>query len=207
MYVFGEIDKSSTIIKGNIVYYTQNFTSASNDVNLIKILSGSSNTDYWKSLNVLFYTSGSPQYDDEHKFAKPSNNLSLNPTRKTQYLTKYHGYPSSSLISIPQQYYGEKIKEEPTTFGKRFNPTNELIEELNGLTPLQRDALQQIKKDTGNNASIGNVSQQFGNYLNSGLKVLGIDLESVFRDPEVIDLNSVAKIANKMASGYKEPGK
>jgi len=149
MYVFGEIDKSSTIIKGNIVYYTQNFTSASNDVNLIKIISGSSNTDYWKSLNVLFYTSGSPQYDNEHKFAKPSNNLSLNPTRKTQYLTKYHGYPSSSLISIPQQYYGEKIKEGSFTFTDLNNPDND------GTNPT-------IKDDGFGNLYSTNANSNFG---------------------------------------------
>jgi len=44
-------------------------------------------------------------------------------------------------MTLPSEYeksqyrgyygYGEKIKEEPTTFGKRFNPTNELIEQLN----------------------------------------------------------------------------
>ena len=36
------------------------------------------NTKYWDSLNVLFYTSGSPQYLNEHKFGGPSSNLSIN---------------------------------------------------------------------------------------------------------------------------------
>jgi len=111
MHVFGEIDKSSTIIEGNIVYYSQNLTTASAGIEPLKIVFNSINTNYWNSLNVLFYTSGSSVYGNEHKFAKPSNNLSLNPTRGTQYLSKFHGYPSSSVITIPQQYYGEKIKE------------------------------------------------------------------------------------------------
>ena len=58
MYVFGEIDKSSTIIEDNIVNYTQNLTTASAGIQSYKIVSGSINKKYWDSLNVLFYTSG-----------------------------------------------------------------------------------------------------------------------------------------------------
>ena len=111
MHVFGEIDKSSTTIESNVVNYSQNLTTASNGIQSIKIVSGSINNNYWSSLNVLFYTSGSTIYGNELKFSKPSSNLSINSTRGNQYLTKYHGYPSSSIIQIPSQYYGEKIKE------------------------------------------------------------------------------------------------
>ena len=112
MYVFGEIDKSSTVIKSSVVNYTQNLTTASNGIQSVKILSGSTNNNYWSSLNNLFYTSGSPVYSDEViKFSKPTSNLSLNPTRGTQFVTKYHGYPTSSVITIPSTYYGDKIKE------------------------------------------------------------------------------------------------
>ena len=58
----------------------------------------------------MFYTSGSPIYGNEHKFGNPSSNLSIQPTQGKQFLTKYHGYPSSSIIQIPSKYYGEKIK-------------------------------------------------------------------------------------------------
>ena len=78
MYVFGEIDKSSTVIESNIVNYTQNLNTASSGIQSIKIISGSTNNNYWQSLNVLFFTSGSPEYDTENlKFAKPSSNLSI----------------------------------------------------------------------------------------------------------------------------------
>ena len=59
----------------------------------------------------MFYTSGSPKYEGETKFTAPSSNMSIKPTNGEQFLTKYHGYPNSSLIIIPSQYYGEKIKE------------------------------------------------------------------------------------------------
>ena len=111
MHVFGEIDKSSTIIESNVVNYTQNLSASSAGVQSIKIVYNSINTNYWNSLNVLFYTSGSTAYPNEHKFGKPSSNLSIDQKVGSQYLTKYHGYPSSSIIQIPSKYYGEKIKQ------------------------------------------------------------------------------------------------
>jgi hypothetical protein len=109
--VFGEIDKSSTLVESNIVNYTQNLSASADGLTSIKIISGSQNTNYWDSLNLLFYTSGSPVYGNELKFTSPSSNLSIDEKQGSQFLTKYHGYPSSSLISIPSQYYGEKIKK------------------------------------------------------------------------------------------------
>ena len=109
--VFGEIDKSSTLIENNITHYTQNLTTASSGIQSVKIVSGSISSSYWESLNVMFYTSGSPQYGDEHKFGRPSSNLSIQPTCGKQFLTKYHGYPSSSVIQIPSQYMEKKLNK------------------------------------------------------------------------------------------------
>ena len=124
MYVFGEIDKSSTLIENNIVNYTQNLTTSSVGVQSIKIVSGSISQSHWNSLNVLFYTSGSPIYSGEHKFARPSSNLSIQQRVGEQFLTKYHNYPSSSILQIPQQYYGERIKEESFQFTDLNNTDN-----------------------------------------------------------------------------------
>ena len=124
MYVFGEIDKSSTIIENNVTHYTQNLTTASAGVQTKKIVSGSINNNYWQSLNVMFYTSGSSVYGTELKFSAPSSNLVNQPTRGKQFLTKYHNYPSSSLITIPQQYYGEKVKENTFKFTDLNNTDN-----------------------------------------------------------------------------------
>jgi hypothetical protein len=110
MYVFGEINKSETIVESNVVNYKQNLTSASSGVESIKIISASSNTNYWNSLNVLFYTSESTVYSNETTFNKPSSNLSLKSNIGSQFLSKYHGYDSSSLITIPSHYYGDSIK-------------------------------------------------------------------------------------------------
>ena len=124
MYVFGEIDKSSTIIQSNVVNFTQNLNTSSLGIKSIKIVSGSISQSHWHSLNVLFYTSGSPQYLNEHKFGAPSSNLSIDKRGNKQFLTKYHGYPSSSIIQIPSRYYGDKIKEGSFLFTDLNNTDN-----------------------------------------------------------------------------------
>ena len=104
------------------------------------------------------------------------------------------------------------INKELANFDDQYGSEIELLEDLNGLTELQRKALVELKKDTGNNASTGNTSQQLGNYFNSALSIIGVDLEEVFRDPEVIELNNEVELniinslsqrdLEKLAKGY-----
>ena len=111
MYVFKEIDNSSTVVTKNIVNYGHTLTTESIGLNSINVVSESINSSYWDSLNILFYTSGSPVYGGEKKFASSANNFSISQRAGIQYLNKFHGYPSSSILTIPQQYYGDKIQE------------------------------------------------------------------------------------------------
>jgi len=133
MSAFKNIDISSTVIEQNVVNYKHNFTTSSLGIQSINIVSASISSSYWNSLNVLFYTSGSPVYPDEHKFQKSINNIALSDKVGTQYLTKFHGYPSSSIITIPQQYYGEKIKEGS------FLLTDKSYTDLDGNNPIIKD--------------------------------------------------------------------
>ena len=55
MFVFKDINKPA-VIEQNVVNYTQNLSTSSAGITTTKIISGSSNTKYWDSLNVLFYT-------------------------------------------------------------------------------------------------------------------------------------------------------
>tara|TARA_R100001509_G_scaffold34854_1_gene18373 strand:- start:540 stop:1793 length:1254 start_codon:yes stop_codon:yes gene_type:complete len=123
MYVFKEID-STTSIESNVVRYAQNLTTSSTGMQSFRIVSGSISSSYWNSLNVLFYTSGSPLYLSESGFSSPSNNLSIAQLSGEQFLSKYHGYPSSSLFSIPSRYYGEKIKEATFVLIDKSNDSN-----------------------------------------------------------------------------------
>ena len=63
------------VIEQNVVNYTQNLSASADGINSVKIVSGSINNNYWSSLNVLFYTSGSPVYnkDEAKSFASPSS--------------------------------------------------------------------------------------------------------------------------------------
>ena len=107
--VFKEIDDLSGVIEQKTVNYTQNLTTSSLGIKAINIVSASISSSYWDSLNILIYTSGSAVYSNESKFILDAHNLTRADNR--QFLSKFHGYPSSSVITIPQQYYGEKIKE------------------------------------------------------------------------------------------------
>lgn len=113
MYVFKSIDKSSTVIEENVVNYTHNLTTSSLGIDSVNLVSGSISSSYWDSLNVLFYCSGSPTYLNELAFS--SNIHSFAETDGFQYLHKFHDYPSSSIVTIPSTYYGEKIKEKSFT--------------------------------------------------------------------------------------------
>ena len=75
MSTFKNINKSSTINEKNVVSYKHTFTTSSAGIDSKKIVSGSINNKYWQSLNVLFYTSGSPLYTGEKRF--DFDNLSL----------------------------------------------------------------------------------------------------------------------------------
>ena len=181
MYVFGEIDKSSTIIESNVVNYTQNLTTASSGIQSTKIVSGSISSSYWSSLNVLFYTSGSPVYTGENKFGAPSSNLSLQPTRGKQYLTKYHGYPSSSIVQIPSQYYGEKIKQGSFQFTDLNNTDNSssnpiIVDDGNGnlySTNANSNFGTLTASSAGTNNSISSSENYVGNiFYDKGLAVI-----------------------------------
>ena len=55
MFVFKDINKTSTVIERNVVNYTHNLSASADGISSIKITSGSTNDKYWQSINVLFY--------------------------------------------------------------------------------------------------------------------------------------------------------
>ena len=160
--VFGEIDKSSTIIESNVVNYTQNLNTSSIGVQTIKIISGSQNVNYWNSLNVLYYTSGSSVYKNEKYFQNTKANLSYQIKGDKQFLTKYHNYDSSSLINIASAHYGEKIKEGT------FKITDLNNTDINGNNPIIRD-------DGFGNLYATNANSNFGTLTASNTSISSSD--------------------------------
>ena len=161
MFIFKDINKTSTVIQQNIVNYTHNLSASAGGISSIKVTSGSKNNNYWSSLNVLFYTSGSTVYADKDKFAKPSSNLSLDNKTKAQYLNKFHGYVSSSVISIPQQYYGEKIKEGSFVYTDKNNLDSD------GNPPIIKDDGFGNLYSTNANSNWGTLASTDGNISSS----------------------------------------
>ena len=130
MYTFKEIDNNSTIIESNVINYTHNLTTSSRGIQSINIISASLSSSYWDSINVLYYTSGSPVYENQFVDKNKSRKATA---RGIQYLTKFHGYPSSSIITIPSEYYGEKIKEQS------FTLTDKSFTDNGGNNPIIKD--------------------------------------------------------------------
>jgi len=177
MYVFGEIDKSSTIIESNTVNYTQNLSASSAGIQSVKIVKNSTivdfaqNTNYWDSLNVLFYTSGSPVYSntslsslnvvEANKFSRPSSNLSIQQRIGEQYLTKYHNYNKITLIPIPSKYYDEKIKQGSFEFTDLNNTDND------GNNPIIIDDGFGNLYSTNANSNFGTLTASHGSTNNS----------------------------------------
>ena len=88
MFVFKNINKTSTVVQQNVVNYTQQLSASAEGINSFKIVSGSINNKYWQSLNVLFYTSGSPVYKGESgKFSSPGVNFSIQQPNFKQFIS------------------------------------------------------------------------------------------------------------------------
>jgi len=178
MFVFKDINKTSTVIQQNVVNYTQNLSASADGINSLKIVSGSTNTKYWNSLNVLFYTSGSPRYSQESlKYASSDKNLSIQEIGKKQFLSKYHGYPTSTLIVIPSQYYGEKIEENTFQFKDLNNTGN------GGQNPI-------IKDDGAGNLYATNANSNFGTLKGSTTSISSSDnyVGNIFYDKGLVVL-------------------
>jgi len=177
MFVFKDINKTSVVKTDNVVNYTHNFNTSSAGVSSIQIVSGSTNNKYWQSLNVLFYTSGSPIYDEGEKFAKASNNFSVDNKTKPQFLSKFHNYPNSTLISIPQQFYGEKIKQGSFIFTDKNNTDNDsnnpIIKDDGFGNLYSTNANSNFGTLTGSNTSVSSSENYVGNiFYDKGIVVI-----------------------------------
>jgi len=121
--IFKNIDVNNFSIDERVVHKTQEITSASLGVFSFQFrsgsLSGSSTTlpdksgSHWESLRTLFYASSSAVRDNssEERVFRMADGVvvDLNPINK-QFLTKF--FDSGSVFSIPQKYFGERIKPD-----------------------------------------------------------------------------------------------
>ena len=121
----------------NIIYTTHRLDTSSIGINSTKIISGSQNENYWNSINLLFYTSGSPTLNNVIKgvdqFDLPHTNFTIQNGNNPQHVNKFHGYESSSILSIPQTYYGDGVRRGSFEFKDLNNTSGE------GVNPIIKD--------------------------------------------------------------------
>ena len=110
MFVYKNSNQTGTSKTKKIVNYTHNLNTSSAVLSSTAYVS-SSTDNYWNSLNVLFYTSGSVKYPGETKFNHHTANFTMYDNINPQHVNKFHNRPSCSIISITQKYFGEIINQ------------------------------------------------------------------------------------------------
>ena len=116
MSIYKTINKSDISTNEVTVHKEQTLNQNSN-VQWLNFKSGSAMTDpgkYWTSLLVNFYLSGSSHSKEDSRFNNPGFSLTNYSDNNPIYKNKFHGINSGSIISIPQDYFGETIK--PSSF-------------------------------------------------------------------------------------------
>ena len=126
MFVFKPINLQDVSIIETKVHKEQSLTSGSSGVTSVQYRSGSKREgsesytesgSHWHTLHLLFYQSGSQlrkESGEEKKFNEPMATLASNErTNNPQLIKKFHS--SGSVISIPQQTFGERIRPKSLT--------------------------------------------------------------------------------------------
>ena len=116
MSIYKRIYAKDITYTNNEVYVTRNLTSASDGITSIQYTSGSGNISgsYWDSLHFNFYLSGSNTisksegYKSLPKFEFTSIKENT-PSNHPQHKNKF--YSTGTVISIPQQYFGDRIRK------------------------------------------------------------------------------------------------
>ena len=94
-------------------------SSSLDTIQSIQFRSGSNNLSgsYWNSLRLNFYLSGSDLAIEDKKFNNPHHSqigTHYNPNNTNNPIDEQHSnkfHSSGSILSIPQKYFGEKIKQ------------------------------------------------------------------------------------------------
>ena len=170
MYVFKPIDQSETLFEGTIVHYDQTLNTDSEGLSFVQFVSGSISESYWRSLNILFYTSGSPTLTETNSagldlYDYPGSNFSIyNPTNP-QYVNKFHNFSTGSVISISQRHFGDKIKTNSFKLTDDSHPSSSIILVDDGYGNLYAPSASISKSNnslTSSDNYIGNIFYDFG---------------------------------------------
>jgi len=135
MYVFKPINASDFSISETKVHKLQSLDSSSSGISAVHYRSGSKvlgsdvladgSGSYWQSLHTLFYSSGSNLSTGETLLNQPAVSLAHYRISNPQHVNKF--YATGSVLSIPQQYIGEKIKPGTLKIVDSHNDTQDVV--------------------------------------------------------------------------------
>ena len=133
MSIYKEIKSSDISVVPVQTNKSFNLSSSLDTIQSIQFRSGSSNLSgsYWSSLRVNFYLSGSDLATEDLRFNNPHYSRigeHYNPNNTSNPIGEQHSnkfFTSGSVLSIPQKYFGEKIKQG--SFKLTDNSTSETI--------------------------------------------------------------------------------
>jgi|TARA_R110000824_G_scaffold25817_5_gene89444 hypothetical protein len=135
MYVFKPINVSDFSLAETKVHKLQSLDSASLGISATQYRSGSkepgsavladASGSYWQSLHALYYSSGSSISAGETLLNQPAASLANYRVANNQHINKF--YATGSVLSIPQQYFGEKIKPGSVKITDSHNDTLDVI--------------------------------------------------------------------------------
>jgi len=210
MYVYKDISEKS--VETGVVHYNQELkvtnTATSEGMSVIKFVSGSISSSYWSSLNVLFYTSGSPTLTDS-KFSYHGANWSIYNSSNPQHLTKFHNYSSGSILSIPQTYYGDGIK--PGSFTLLDNSTSTAVtlkdDKYGNLYPVGNTISSSTNSPSSSDNYIGNIFYDLGivTITETGSYTTGVTYDKLLGDNYTVNFDSTEKIYTHNYSVVIEP--
>ena len=111
MSIYKEIKSSDISVVPVQANKSFSLSSSLNTIQSIQFRSGSDNRSgsYWSSLRVNFYLSGSDLAKEDNKFNNPYHSKIMDNPINKQHSNKFHS--SGSVLSIPQKYFGEEIKQ------------------------------------------------------------------------------------------------
>jgi len=105
MHVYKQIERSDISLEKTLTHYEQLLNTGSEGLSFTQFVSGSISESYWRSLNVLFYTSGSPTLNESNStnpdidnYDTYGYNFSIYNPHKPQYLNKFHNFSTGSIF-------------------------------------------------------------------------------------------------------------
>tara|TARA_R110000824_G_scaffold248077_1_gene437195 strand:+ start:6404 stop:7711 length:1308 start_codon:yes stop_codon:yes gene_type:complete len=134
MHVYKQIERSDISLEKTLTHYEQLLNTGSEGLSFTQFVSGSISESYWRSLNVLFYTSGSPTLNESNStnpdidnYDTYGYNFSIYNPHKPQYLNKFHNFSTGSIFSISQIHYGDTIKRKSFELTDNSHPSSSII--------------------------------------------------------------------------------